>query len=65
MDVFSEIIILFLGALIVLYVYLRRNFNYWKERGIPYEKPIFLFGNFFDVFSGKKVLGELLSDIYL
>jgi hypothetical protein len=54
-----------LGALVwVLYKYLTRNHDYWKKKGIPYVKPIPVFGNIRDGILGKKPLGEVMQDLY-
>lgn len=29
----------------LFYLYLRRNYAYWKNRGVPYEEPKILVGN--------------------
>ncbi|GAB0087598.1 hypothetical protein DMENIID0001_019260 [Sergentomyia squamirostris] len=49
----------------IFYVWYRviRCLNYWKDRNVPYVKPIFPLGNLGDV--GKKHLGWALGDIYL
>lgn len=56
-----------LAALVLiasLYLYLTRNFNYWKTKNIPYIKPLPLFGNFKEQFLFQKNLGYILLDIY-
>ncbi|XP_023022600.1 cytochrome P450 6k1 isoform X2 [Leptinotarsa decemlineata] len=50
--------------IILLYLYWTRNFNYWKNRGIPYKKPIPFFGNIKDVLTFRKSIGMNLKDIY-
>ncbi|XP_072381103.1 cytochrome P450 6k1-like [Diabrotica undecimpunctata] len=57
---------LFLFGLVIylLYKYLTRNHNYWKEKGVPYEEPYFLAGNFWEVFSGKRQIGKHLGYLY-
>ncbi|CAG2117140.1 unnamed protein product, partial [Medioppia subpectinata] len=39
-----------ISALIGLYLYLSRNFNYWSSRGIKGPKPIILLGNVWELF---------------
>ncbi|XP_056647967.1 cytochrome P450 6k1-like isoform X2 [Diorhabda sublineata] len=51
-------------TLYVLYKYLTRNHNYWKSRGVPFEEPYFLVGNFWEVFSGKMQIGKHLGYLY-
>lgn len=48
----------------LLYLYLTRNNDYWKKRGVPYVKPGLLFGNLKDSFLAKKTIGECYQEIY-
>ncbi|CAG9771176.1 unnamed protein product [Ceutorhynchus assimilis] len=42
-----------------------KNLNlYWKIRNVPYEKPYFLAGSLWNVFSGKRQIGKHLGDLY-
>lgn len=61
---FLEFLLPLVAFFILSYLYLTRNFNYWKERKIPYVKPLPLFGNFKEQFLFKKNLGYILLDIY-
>ncbi|KAF2879307.1 hypothetical protein ILUMI_26862 [Ignelater luminosus] len=54
---------LLLAAIALFYKYVTKNFNYWKERGIPYIKPVPLFGNFYEVITFQKPLGQFLGDL--
>nr|CAD7446875.1 unnamed protein product [Timema bartmani] len=58
-------IVLFLTLIIsALYLYLTRNFNYWKKKGIPYLKPTPFFGNLKDIILQKQHIGEYLRTAY-
>nr|CAD7603115.1 unnamed protein product [Timema genevievae] len=58
-------IVLFLSLIIsTLYLYLTRNFNYWKKKGIPYLKPTPFFGNLKDIILQKQHIGEYLRTAY-
>ncbi|KAF5283744.1 hypothetical protein FQR65_LT02638 [Abscondita terminalis] len=48
----------------LLYKYSTRNNDYWKNHGIPYEKPYPFFGNFFGVLILRKSISDLLYDYY-
>lgn len=48
---------------LVFYI-LRRNYSYWKERGVPGPDPTFIFGNLGPAFTGKKSLTEVYAEIY-
>ncbi|XP_066150434.1 cytochrome P450 6k1-like [Euwallacea fornicatus] len=50
-------------ALIFAYLYLTRNFDYWKKRNVYYIKPIPLFGNLLPVFGMRQILAEWLGDL--
>jgi len=52
------------GLFIILYIYFMRNFNFWKKRGIPYEKPLPFVGNLKDAFLQKLDIGQNLKQIY-
>lgn len=41
-----------------------RNFNYWKERGIPGPAPSLIFGNTKSVFCKSKIYSAEVMDIY-
>ncbi|KAJ9580922.1 hypothetical protein L9F63_023894, partial [Diploptera punctata] len=40
------------------------NHGYWKKRGVPYIKPLPLFGNVKDSVLAKKSIGEVFQDLY-
>ncbi|XP_028167407.1 cytochrome P450 6B6-like [Ostrinia furnacalis] len=51
-------------ALVALYFYNVRNFNYWKERGVKHEKPILLFGTNAKNYLQKQSVTENLMELY-
>lgn len=51
-------------ALVAFYLYNTRDFNYWKNRGVKYEKPIVLFGNNLTNYLLQKSVTQLLVDLY-
>nr|CAD7462466.1 unnamed protein product [Timema tahoe] len=58
-------IVLFLTLIIsALYLFLTRNFNHWKKKGIPYLKPTPFFGNLKDIILQKQHIGEYLRTAY-
>lgn len=59
-----EFVFLIFTLVIITYLYLTRNFNHWKNRNIPYVKPLPFFGNFKEQFLFKKNLGYILLEIY-
>lgn len=48
----------------VFYIYLKKQYRYWEERGIPGPKPDMLFGNMKNVFTLKQTEAERIADIY-
>lgn len=59
-----EFLILFSVALYLLYRWATANKNFFKERGIPYAKPVPLFGNFWEMVMRRKSMFDLFVDIY-
>jgi hypothetical protein len=53
-----------LGGVVLLYLYLTHTHSYWRKRGVPYVKPLPLFGNLKDVLLVRKSLGEVYRDLY-
>lgn len=56
--------VLLTALLFFLYKYSTRKFNYWKKRGVYYNKPVPFLGNFWDIFFFKKTIGDWLKDVY-
>jgi len=52
------------GLFIVLYLYFTRNFDFWKKRGIPYEKPLPFVGNLKEAALQRVDVGRNLKLIY-
>ncbi|GJQ70001.1 Cyp6g1 [Trypoxylus dichotomus] len=46
------------------YILLKKRQDYWKQIGIPFEKPVLLFGNTLDILRMKKSLSDILRDLY-
>jgi hypothetical protein len=56
--------IFLLGGVILLYLYLTSTHDYWRKRGVPYVKPLPLFGNLMDTMLARKPLGIVFQDLY-
>ncbi|XP_066251814.1 cytochrome P450 6k1-like [Euwallacea similis] len=64
MENFSLLTLALLALTLILpYLFLTRNFDYWKKRNVYYIKPIPLFGNLLPVFRMKQILAEWLADL--
>ncbi|XP_063223900.1 cytochrome P450 6j1-like [Bacillus rossius redtenbacheri] len=48
----------------LLYFYMTRNYNCWKERGIPYVKPAPFVGNMWPVFMQRHSIGSYVRHVY-
>jgi hypothetical protein len=53
-----------IGGVVLLYLYLTYTHSYWRKRGVPYVKPLPLFGNLKDVLLVRKMFGEVYRDLY-
>ncbi|XP_055696260.1 cytochrome P450 6a9-like [Lutzomyia longipalpis] len=49
--------------LVAGYLYVKKKYQYWEERGVPYVKPQFPFGNIKGM-GGSKHTSKLFADIY-
>lgn len=56
-----------ISAIVILLVliYFLIKFTYWYRRNIPYVKPVFPFGNFTDLFVGRKCTAEIARDLHV
>lgn len=60
-----HVTIVFLSlAFLLFYIYVKRLHSYWERRGVEYEKPVFLIGSLWMVFSGKKQVGKYFGELY-
>ncbi|RZC42864.1 cytochrome P450 6k1, partial [Asbolus verrucosus] len=60
-------ILIVLGCLVLVALYYHiftKNYNYWESKGIPYDKPFFIFGSFYNVAARKEHLFERLRSLY-
>jgi cytochrome P450 family 6 len=49
---------------ISLYLYFTRNFNHWKNKNVPYFKPLPFVGNVYNAVLMRDSMGEIFSDLY-
>ncbi|XP_033339723.1 cytochrome P450 6k1 isoform X3 [Megalopta genalis] len=52
---------LFLG---IFYYFFTTTFNFWESRGVPFRKPIVLFGNFAPLLLFRESLPECIKEMY-
>lgn len=60
----GDLLILFTVLVLSVYYYLVRINSYWKDRGVPYEKPLPFFGNFYDIALGNVNPTEYFANLY-
>ena len=54
---------LFIGILTLIFLFLKRKFSYWKDRGVPYIEPVIPFGNAKGL--GKKMhISDFMINMY-
>lgn len=61
---FWEIVIVVNVFGISLYKWATKNFNYFKERGIAYKKPVIFCGNSKELYLGQISLSDFISKWY-
>lgn len=59
-----DLVLFGVAILFIIYKYVTRKFDYWKNRGVYYEKPLVFLGNTKDLFFFKKTIGEWMKDLY-
>jgi len=52
------------GLLLLLHLYFRHKFSYWRKRGVPYAEPTFLFGNFKNCLLQRECVGQFMQRMY-
>jgi cytochrome P450 family 6 len=58
------ILAFFSAVCVCLYIYVTRNFNFWKKLGVPYSKPIPLLGNLKECVLLKVTIAEHFKNLY-
>lgn len=59
------VLLAIIGLLFWLYKWATANNDEFVKRGLPFEKPVPLFGNNFDIILNKKSFQLLLAEFYL
>lgn len=50
--------------IILFYYYYTKNFDYWKKRGVKYEKPVILVGNYGRNFLMQQSRSLIIDEVY-
>ena len=58
-----EILCGLIALLLALYYFLKPP-NFWEKKKIPGPKPIPVFGNFFPTATGRKSVGDHITNLY-
>lgn len=48
----------------LIYKYATNNHDYWKNLGVPFDKPAWFFGSLKEGVFLKKHFGEIMAEIY-
>ncbi|XP_076680473.1 cytochrome P450 9e2-like isoform X3 [Andrena cerasifolii] len=59
-----SVVLALVAAALSAYYYLKRNFDYFEKRGIPYKKPLPLFGNAARVVFKRVSFAQEVIDLY-
>lgn len=59
----NGVLVTVLCSIALIYYFLRKRYNYWAERNVPFVKPTLLLGNTWGL-GTKKTNGELMMDHY-
>ncbi|XP_046667248.1 cytochrome P450 6k1-like [Homalodisca vitripennis] len=60
----GTVLLILLGILILVYLWLKRHYNYWARQGIPQPPPVFGFGCFLDVILMRDIPGLIYDKMY-
>ncbi|KAJ3654760.1 hypothetical protein Zmor_013928 [Zophobas morio] len=58
------LVYLIVASFLVLYWYFTRHFNHWKNKNVPFLKPLPFFGNIIDGILMRQAFGEIFSTLY-
>lgn len=54
----------FCTFLIIIYLWITKDNNYWKKKGVKYVEPHLFVGNMVGVFTKKTTTGAIINDAY-
>ncbi|CAG9830350.1 unnamed protein product [Diabrotica balteata] len=57
-------LILFLTIFVLIYMYYKNAYKYWKNMGVPQLDPEFPFGDMYDTIFRKQNMGDKIKEIY-
>lgn len=52
------------GLLLLIYLYFKYKFSYWKKRGFPFIQPTNIFGNFKEIILQQTAVGQHFQHMY-
>lgn len=59
----TDLVVILSPFLLGVYLYLTWTYNYWKDRNVPFAKPVLFFGSLPGIISGK-AHADMILDIY-
>lgn len=63
-SILLNILYIFISTAILIYIYFRHKFTYWKRKNVPFISPEIPFGNFRQVIFGHQNSGCVVADLY-
>lgn len=48
-------------AFLILHLYCKRKFDYFKSKGVPHKPPTFIFGNLLDILKSGQPIGQFIG----
>ncbi|KAF5271853.1 hypothetical protein FQA39_LY07993 [Lamprigera yunnana] len=59
-----DFILFILFLWVIIYLFYKYKFTYWKKRGVPFRKPLPIVGNILDLVLSNKPLPTYFADLY-
>lgn len=59
-----ELVLLFSFAIYLFYIWATVNNDFFVKRGIAYKKPVFMFGNMWELVLRRKSIVDIVVDLY-
>lgn len=63
-DLFKDILAIFVALVVIIYVFFKRRFTYWANKGVECLTPIIPFGNVKNLILNRSPFGEQFKESY-
>ncbi|KAF5290749.1 hypothetical protein FQR65_LT11530 [Abscondita terminalis] len=64
MVTFGQLLLVILFLFGAFYIYCKRKFNYWKDKGVPHRPPSVPFGNLLDLIFNDDSVSKFFAKLY-